>query len=74
MNFLNGLKEGMLHFGSIIGAVVNTILLSVVYFVGVGISFILGKILNKSFLEKNFLKKKSYWLSSSSKNNFYRQF
>ena len=56
--FFKGYKEGMKEFGETISIVVNSILLSVVYILGVGITKIFSKIKNKEFLE---LKKFYFW-------------
>ncbi len=55
------LKKGMKDFGDSITALVNLILLSVVYVVGVGITSIVSKIVNKKFIDEKLYKKKSYW-------------
>ena len=67
----------MKGFGQNISMLVNTILLSVVYFIGVGLTFIFAKIFRKHFLELK-LKKDSYWsdlnLSKKKIEEYYRQF
>ena len=76
-NLLIGFKKGVKGFGQNISMLVNTILLSVVYFIGVGLTFIFAKIFRKHFLELK-LKKDSYWsdlnLSKKKIEEYYRQF
>ncbi len=78
-NFIEGFKEGQKAFGENFAAIVNLILLSVVYFLGVGGTSITAKIFGKHFLdlrtEKNI---KTYWtelnLKKKEKEEYYRQF
>ena len=77
--FFKGFKEGMKDFGEHIAIIVNTILLSVVYFVGIGLTSLVAKILRKKFLETHISKtSSSYWsdlnLKNKSKEESYRQF
>jgi cytochrome c biogenesis protein CcdA len=76
--FLRGFQLGMQNFGKIITAVVNTILLSLVYILGVGITAILAKMTGKKFLNLVPTKKNSYWtnlnLKKKSIEEYYRQF
>jgi len=75
--FLKGLKSGMKEFGDGISLIVNSALLLVVYFVGVGITSMFAKVLNKKFLD---IKKRSdsYWgelnLKKKPLKEYYRQF
>jgi hypothetical protein len=78
-NFLRGLKKGGKEFGDNIAGIVNSVLLSFVYFFGVGITSIFAKIFNKRFLELKIDKsKKSYWeelnLSKEELERYYKQF
>lgn len=41
---------------------INTILLSIVYFVGIGITSVIGKIFHKRFLDMELKEKKTYWI------------
>jgi hypothetical protein len=59
--FFKGYKEGMKEFGETISIVVNSILLSVVYNLGVGITKIFSKIRNKEFLELKKSNQETYW-------------
>lgn len=77
--YLLSIKEGMLFFGEIINTLVNSILLSFVYLVGVGLTKIVSKIIKKDFLDTKIEKEKdTYWidLNSTTKeiNSYYRQF
>lgn len=79
MEFFNGLKEGQKAFGEDISFIINLVLLSVVYIIGVGITFIIAKIVGKHFLELKINKnKESYWtklqLGTRKKEEYYRQF
>jgi hypothetical protein len=60
-----------------ISIIVNSILLSVVYFVGVGLTSIIAKIAKKEFLETE-MKRESYWsplnLKKEDEENYYRLF
>ena len=61
------------------GYVVNTILLSLVYFIGVGLTAIFAKIFRKNFLESGIDKQKSsYWtdlnLGKNTMEEYHRQF
>jgi hypothetical protein len=75
--FFKGIKEGMKEFGQNITIIVNSILLSIVYLIGVGPTSIIAKIFGKSFLQKE-LVKETYWtdlnLEKEDKDNYYRQF
>jgi hypothetical protein len=77
--FLKGIKSGQRKFGESVAALINSLLLSLVYFFGVGITFIFSKILNKSFLDLKLEKsRKSYWeelnLSKENIEKYYKQF
>jgi len=77
--FLRGFKKGINEFELAIQSLVNIILLSFVYFFGVGLSFFLSKILGKTLIKKDILfDEKSYWddlnLKSGEKEKYYRQF
>jgi hypothetical protein len=77
--FISGFKSGMQKFGQTISIVVNSILLSIVYLIGVGITSIASKILGKHFLETRLSKKReSYWskldLKKKPIDEYYNQF
>jgi len=76
--FFTGFKEGLKDFGGNISIVVNTILLSFVYLIGVGLTSIIAKIFKKRFLQLKESKRESYWKSLNLKKKkmeeYYRQF
>ncbi len=79
MSFVKGFKQGMQAFGYTISVLVNTLLLLVVYFVGVGIVALFTKLFRKKLLylkpDKN---AKTYWtelgLRKRPIEEHYRQF
>ena len=75
--FFKGFKKGMGDFGHNIASIINTVLLSFVYVIGVGPTSIVAKIVGKHFLEIK-LSKSSYWsdlnLKKKSIEDYYRQF
>lgn len=77
-NFYKEIQEGMKIFGLNIGFIINTILLAVVYILGVGITSLIAKISGKHFLDMKLNKDKSYWgdlnLKKEPIKNYYRQF
>lgn len=79
IDFLKGIKKGQEEFGETIAIVVNSALLSIVYFAGVGITSLFAKIFGNSFLDyKDDASKKSYWeelnLGKESLGEYCRQF
>lgn len=77
--FFTNLEKGMLCFRRSLTFIVNTILLLIVYFIGIGITSIIAKLLGKHFLEtKSSDKKETYWsdldLKTKPIENYYRQF
>ena len=76
--FFKGLKKGMGNFGYNIALIINTILLSFVYVVGVGFTSTIAKIFRKHFLETKLSNKGSYWSDLNLKKKpiekYYRQF
>ncbi|MGV8141797.1 MAG: hypothetical protein ACP5NW_05135 [Candidatus Woesearchaeota archaeon] len=72
--FLKGFKD----FGVIITTIVNSILLSITYILGVGITSIIARASGKRFLDVKKEKKKTYWkdynLKKEDKDKYYRQF
>src|SRR3989344_2918389 len=78
-SFFIGFWEGQKLFGETIAIVINTVLLSVVYVIGVGLTSIAAKLFGKHFLDlKLDDKMKTYWidlnLGGASVNDYYRQF
>ncbi len=82
MNFKQILKEfrkGMELFAKSIAVFVNSVLLSVVYFLGVGITTVLAKLFKKKFLKTKLDKESdTYWqdfdLKKKKIGEYYRQF
>jgi len=76
-HFFNGFQKGVESFGDNISTVINFILLSIVYLIGVGLTSITAKIFGKHFLDMK-KKKNSYWvdlnLKKKSIDKYYRQF
>lgn len=76
--FYRGFKKGMRDFGQNIALIINTILLSFVYLIGVGLTSIVAKIFRKHFLDMKLHKDGTYWsklnLKKKSINEYYRQF
>ena len=64
--------------GKIISSMVNFILLSIVYFLGIGLTSIIAKIFNKKFLDLKKENKKTYWeekeMSDKEFQDCFRQF
>jgi hypothetical protein len=60
--FFKGFKEGIESFVGNIKIIVNTVLLSIVYIIGIGLTSIFAKILGKHFLDmKLSTKQETYW-------------
>lgn len=76
--FIEEFKKGQKNFGETIAVIVNTILLSLVYFIGMGLTFMFAKIFKKHFLELEKDKGDTYWselnLSKKPLQEYYRQF
>ena len=70
-------KKGMKGFGENITIIVNSVLLSLVYFIGVGFTSMFAKLIGKRFLDikKN---RETYWddlnLKKEDLKRYYRQF
>lgn len=75
---LKKIFEGNKKFGKIISEPINTITLTIVYLIGIGIPSIAGKISGKEFLNLKLDKnKESYWQElnlSSRVEDLYKQF
>lgn len=71
-------REAMGYVGRGIALIINTVLLSFVYFIGVGITSLIAKAFGKRFLEVKSSKKSSYWsdlnLKRKKLEDYYRQF
>lgn len=78
IQFFKGFGKGIKEFGTGISTVVNAILLSIVYIIGVGLTSIFAKIFRKHFLETKRKKTKTYWKTLNLKKEplekHYRQF
>ena len=76
--FFTGFITGVQRFGNNITIIINTLLLSFVYFIGIGITSIIAKIVKKKFLDLTKEKKSSYWsdlnLDKRDIDKYYRQF
>lgn len=76
--FFKGFKEGLKDFSSNISIIINTLLLFIVYLIGVGITSIIAKLFKKHFLDIKLSKKKSYWTNLNLKKKrigeYYKQF
>ena len=78
-HFAEGFKEGQKSFGESIAIIVNSALLTIVYFFGVGLTSIFAKVFRKHFLltkiEKN---SETYWddlnLGKKPMKEYFRQF
>jgi hypothetical protein len=78
-NFSKGFAQGFKDFGNNISIIVNSVLLLIVYILGVGITSLIAKIFGKHFLEMKLSKKeKTYWSDLNLKKKpieeYYRQF
>jgi len=77
--FFNGFMEGMKNFGQGIALIINSVLLTIVYLIGVGFTSIFAKPFRKHFLDMKLSKKKeTYWSDLNLKKRpieeYYRQF
>ncbi len=78
-HFFKGFKKGMKLFGDGMAILVNSFFLTIVYFVGVGITAFFAKITGKHFLQmKRSRRIESYWEEiphkKESNDSYYRQF
>ena len=75
--FFKGFQKGVKGFSDNISTIINFVLLSMVYLIGVGLTSITAKIFGKHFLDMK-KKKDSYWHDLNLKNKkieeYYRQF
>ncbi|MBS1266525.1 MAG: hypothetical protein MAG795_00492 [Candidatus Woesearchaeota archaeon] len=70
--FLKEFRNGLKQYSALINTLTNVILLSIVYIIGVGLTWLIGKIFGKQFLYLG--KKKSYWTVFKKSKNHYKQF
>ena len=77
MSFLKGFGSGFSLFGHSISRIINTCLLLVAYFLGIGVTALVARLIGKRFLETG-LDKKSFWhdlnLKKKPTEAYYRQF
>lgn len=75
--FFNGFRNGFKDFGGKVTNAVNFILLSIVYFIGVGTTSLFSKLIGKHFLDLK-PNKSSYWVKrkpiKTKIEEHYRQF
>lgn len=77
--FFCGAKKGMKEFGETISIIVNSVLLAIIYVIGVGVTSIIAKIVGKKFLDRKKSKgKKTYWsdlnLKTEKIDEYYKQY
>ena len=73
--FFVGFKKGINDFGTNISAIANSILLSLVYLIVVGITCIAAKSVKKKFLETRISKtEKTYWLDLNLKKKSFEEY
>ncbi|MFC1682226.1 hypothetical protein ACFL0X_01245 [Nanoarchaeota archaeon] len=77
--FVIGFGKGTKLFGETIATVINCILLTIVYILGIGLTSIFAKIVGKRFLDlKKNEKVNTYWIDLDTNkktiNEYYRQF
>lgn len=77
--FVEGYKKGQKNFGDNISTIINSILLTLVYILGIGLTSIFAKIFKKHFLSLKIDKNKmTYWedlnLSNKTMGDCYKQF
>ena len=78
-SFINQLKKGQKEFGEDIAVIINSVLLSMVYLFGVGLTSLAAKVFRKKFLDLETNKKAvTYWqdlnLAKKPINEYYKQF
>lgn len=77
--FFRGVKEGQKFFGEVVSTLVNSLLLGIVYIIGVGLTSMASIIAGKKFLEKDLEStKETYWMdlniSTKGKEEYYTQY
>lgn len=76
---IEGIKQGVDVFAKNITILINSLLLTIVYLIGVGLTTLCAKIVRKSFLKTKVDKKATtYWqnldLKTEPRENYLRQF
>ena len=77
--FFSGFRKGFRDFGHTISAIINSILLLIVYLIGAGLTSLFAKLAGKHFLQRKINKaKETYWSDLNLKKKpieeYYRQF
>lgn len=76
--FFQGFLAGFKKFGFIVAEIINGVLLSIAYFIGVGIVSLFFKLKRKHLLDLGKKKKESYWIDNKvemkSEDQYYRQY
>ncbi len=77
--FFNQVKKGFHDGGTLIGIVVNTVFLSVIYIIAVGLTSLISRIKKKKFIDDSIDESaKTYWvplnLGKKKKEEYHRQF
>ena len=73
--FLSGFKEGFQSFGHGIAKIVNVVVLTIVYFLGIGVISVIAKIARKKFLSlKPEQGKETYWEEYEKSEDYERMF
>jgi cytochrome c biogenesis protein CcdA len=76
-DLISGFRKGMESFGQTISVIINSVLLTAVYLIGVGLTAVAAKLLGKRFLETK-LSDGSYWselnLGKKKEADYYREF
>lgn len=77
--FFSGFRNGFKDFGHSISAIINSILLLIVYLIGVGLTSLFARLSNKHFLQRKIIRnKETYWsdlnLKKKPVEEYYRQF
>lgn len=77
--FFTGFRKGTNDFSSAIACIINSILLFIVYLIGVGFTSLFAKAVKKHFIERKIEKQKeTYWSELNIKKRqmeeYYRQF
>ncbi len=78
-SFIEGLKEGNRLFGETVGIIINSILLTIAYLLGAGLSKLIIIVSGKKILDKYPDKERTtYWkdinLTLKKKEEYYKQF
>lgn len=76
--FFIGFHTGAKKFGSGITAIVNFLLLSLIYVIGVGFTHLFSRFFKKKFLDMKIFGRRTYWsdtnLDKKNIEDYYRQF